>query len=207
MRVSPAWKFIANVFRQFHLAYGVLAGFLLGRYSLKLLLGCEGVPILWVDHFERYLFGSCCYLPGNVGLWRHGEGGAFGQFLTLRSLYQNSAASATAAFPSASHQQSKGIVALASSQASRISLSHWSGVFGSARAISFPRRAIAPTPPAATPSPAPPASSQWHIGAGPPSAPSRCLRDRRPRRCRGRTAPSAGLSPGIPPVATARRGA
>src|SRR5579871_5655311 len=61
--------------------------------------------------------------------------------------------------------------------------------------------------PAATPSPALPPPSRWRNGAGRPSAPSRCLQGRRPRRCWGRTAPSAVLSPGIRPVATARRAA
>jgi hypothetical protein len=66
--------------------------------------------------------------------------------------------------------------------------------------------ALAGTRPAAAPWPAPPPASRRRNGAGPLCPPSRCLQDQRPRRYWGRMAPSAERFPGIPPVATARRG-
>ena len=68
-------------------------------------------------------------------------------------------------------------------------------------------RAIASTRPAAMPWLVPPATCRRRNSAGLPAAPSRQPPSPHPRRCWGRVAPSAGVSPGIPPVATARRGA
>ena len=69
-----------------------------------------------------------------------------------------------------------------------------------------PKRSTTPPhPPAAIPSPARPAAGPGPSVGRSPAGASRCPPGLRPRRGRGRTAPSAVRSPGTRPVASARR--